>query len=284
MSIERGVTVEGLTITYMPRGPGVGNADSIQQRARWFGYKADYLGYCRVYLSSEMHDVYRAYVTHDEHMRETLRHAQEDHIPLRNWRRAFFLSPALHPTRHSVIGYMRGNCEPGWFWPRRVHWLDEALEANRRTVKEFLSHISFANAQWTDNATEHQTHEVARGVSLDFLYEHLLLQFRITNPDDSLKFHGMLLQVGAHLDAHPDEVATVYRIRPSVTTNRTLTPSGQINELFQGRSSAGADSYPGDRAFREDSGVTVQIHHVNVNRRDGKLSLRGCPCCSCVDS
>lgn len=38
-AMDRGFTVEGLTVTYMPRDMGVGNADTIEQRARFFGYK-----------------------------------------------------------------------------------------------------------------------------------------------------------------------------------------------------------------------------------------------------
>lgn len=45
-AMDRGFTVEGLTVTYMPRNKGVGNADTIQQRARFFGYKKDYIGFC----------------------------------------------------------------------------------------------------------------------------------------------------------------------------------------------------------------------------------------------
>ena len=65
-ALDRGFTVEGLTVSYMPRGTGVGNADTIQQRARWFGYKEDYLGYCRVYLSVEGEAAYQAYVEHED--------------------------------------------------------------------------------------------------------------------------------------------------------------------------------------------------------------------------
>ena len=36
-SMDRGFTVEGLTVTYMPRNIGTGNVDTIQQRARFFG-------------------------------------------------------------------------------------------------------------------------------------------------------------------------------------------------------------------------------------------------------
>ena len=42
-SLERGFTVEGLTITYMPRGIGVGQADTVQQRARFYGYNGGHL-------------------------------------------------------------------------------------------------------------------------------------------------------------------------------------------------------------------------------------------------
>jgi hypothetical protein len=42
--MDRGFTVEGMTITYMPRGLGGGQADTMQRRARLFGYKAGYLG------------------------------------------------------------------------------------------------------------------------------------------------------------------------------------------------------------------------------------------------
>ena len=49
-AMDRGFTVEGLTVTYMPRGRGSGNADTIQQRARFFGYKENDFGYCRVFF------------------------------------------------------------------------------------------------------------------------------------------------------------------------------------------------------------------------------------------
>jgi hypothetical protein len=43
-ALDRGFTVDSLTVTYMPRGIGTGNADAVQQRARFFGYKRSYLG------------------------------------------------------------------------------------------------------------------------------------------------------------------------------------------------------------------------------------------------
>src|SRR5690606_3425985 len=71
-AMDRGFTVEGLTVTYMPRGIGVGNADTVQQRARFFGYKRSYLGYCRVYLEQGTLSAFQSYVTHEEDMRSQL--------------------------------------------------------------------------------------------------------------------------------------------------------------------------------------------------------------------
>ena len=76
-------TVEGLTVTYMPRGRGVGNADTVQQRARWFGYKAQYLGYCRVFLADATRDDYRSYVEHEKNVRNQLRTHRETGQSLR---------------------------------------------------------------------------------------------------------------------------------------------------------------------------------------------------------
>jgi hypothetical protein len=71
-AMDRGFTVEGLTITYMPRSMGVGNADTIQQRARFFGYKKDFLGHCRVYLDAENIHLFSEYVNHEEDIRKKL--------------------------------------------------------------------------------------------------------------------------------------------------------------------------------------------------------------------
>ncbi|MGQ4647687.1 Z1 domain-containing protein [Lyngbya aestuarii] len=71
-AMDRGFTVEGLTVTYMPRSVGVGNADTIQQRARFFGYKKSYLGYCRVYLEKDVQDAYKKYVEHEKDIHRQL--------------------------------------------------------------------------------------------------------------------------------------------------------------------------------------------------------------------
>ena len=53
--LDRGFTVENLIMTYMPRDTKSKNqADTIQQRCRFYGYRSDYIDFCRVYLTDNM--------------------------------------------------------------------------------------------------------------------------------------------------------------------------------------------------------------------------------------
>ena len=134
-AMDRGFTVEGLTVTYMPRGTGVGMADTIQQRARFFGYKRSYLGYCRVYLEQEVKDAFVSIVKHERAMRaELVKHAASG-APLSEWRRRFFLDPGLKPTRDSVIGLAslsRHNYEKETFKPHVVFPDTATIDHNSR--------------------------------------------------------------------------------------------------------------------------------------------------------
>jgi len=100
--MDRGFTIEGLTVTYMPRGIGVGNADTVQQRARFFGYKRGYLGYCRVYLEQVTHRAFQRYVEYEEDMRVQLEDIRDSGRSLNDWKRALVLDNALRPCRQNV--------------------------------------------------------------------------------------------------------------------------------------------------------------------------------------
>ncbi|MCZ8158748.1 MAG: hypothetical protein O9256_02520 [Rhizobiaceae bacterium] len=89
--LDRGYTVEGLCVTYMPRPLGnSAAADNLQQRARFFGYKKGYLGLCRVYVQGDVKDAFQDYVEHEEFIRSAL--STHRGKPLSEWRRDFILT------------------------------------------------------------------------------------------------------------------------------------------------------------------------------------------------
>lgn len=278
--LNRGVTLEGLTVTYMVRGPGTGQADTIQQRARWFGYKADYLGYCRVYLSAQMRRLYAAYVDHESGLRQQVGEYAQTGDDLRRWRRAFFLDPSLRPTRDQVIDLqpLRGAFSDQWFAPSAPHEPSDAVEANRLVVTNFLRDLDgqFQQDQGDPRRTEPQIHLVAAGLRLQSAYQELLTQLWWADPRDSALNAGLLLQVGRYLEDHPDAVCTVYRMSQGHVRERSIDAAGEIPNLFQG---ANYDEsvrpkqtvYPGDREIRTNGELTIQIHTLEV--KDGPTVL-----------
>src|SRR5690606_4767079 len=96
--LNRGYTVEGLAVSYMPRySISKSNADTIQQRCRFFGYKRNYLDSCRVYLPLDSILEYRDYVEHEEIMRTILKENTLETVE-----QLLILNGSMNPTRSNV--------------------------------------------------------------------------------------------------------------------------------------------------------------------------------------
>lgn len=275
-AMDRGFTVEGLTVTYMPRGLGVGNADTIQQRARFFGYKRSYLGYCRVYLEQQTVRAFRDYAEHEEDIRGQLVDVQQTGSSLNNWKRAFVLAPNLRPCRQNVLefDYMRGRLSDDWLNPQVVLLDDSSLQQNRELVDAFSRTVQFVPDQGSAARTDAQRHEVCADVSLRRAMEDLLVSYRVTAITDSQRFTGMLLQLSRALDDNPDEVCALFRMSPTARRRRRVDDDGQIPNLYQGEAPVSPPAqrgsvYPGDRRIRISDRVSIQVHSLTLTQGEG---------------
>src|SRR6266545_2905509 len=280
-AMDRGFTIEGLTVTYMPRGIGVGNADTLQQRARFLGYKQGYIGYCRVYLEAAALTAYSEYVEHEEDLRGRLAKFSETGEPLSEWRRAFFLDGALEPTRRAVldIAYMRGRYSDDWFTPDSPHDSLEAVQANRAIVGKFLEGLTLQPDDGDSRRTAVQRHRIAKNVALGLVYRELLTRLRMTRPEDSQELTGVLLQIGAYLDQHVGAKCIVYQMSPDEERKRTADNENRVPNLFQGAYPVFPEKdrgtiYLGDRAIRDEDGLTVQIHNPTIKAQNGHVIPR----------
>lgn len=277
-AMDRGFTVEGLTVTYMPRLVGVGNADTVQQRARFFGYKRRYLGYCRVFLETAAATAYRRYVTHEEDIRSQL--AAHRGRPLSEWKREFLLTQALKPTRDNVLDlpYMRVNFG-GWFLPKTPHDTATITAANRAAVSAFVQVADLRPDDGDPRRTAMQRHRVRFGLTLDVVYEQLLTQYRLTRPSESARYTSLLLQLQRYSEENPDARCTVYDMSRGadahLTRDRPVDDTDALTTyLFQGahpvaRATRGS-IYPGDSNLPSPDTIQVQIHHLRLER-NGEL-------------
>lgn len=265
--LDRGFTVEGLTVTYMPRGPGLGNADTIQQRARFFGYKQEYLGFCRVFLEPQVADAFVSYVRHEEDVRTKLRAHAALGADLRTLKRVFLLDPDLRPTRQSVIdlAILRPEFARGWCVPRAPHEAPAAVEHNRNVVAKFESaHASSWVADvGSPRRTQHQINAVLE-LPLSEVLAGLLSDLDHPNMEDSARFTAALMLIDQHIEVNPGALCSVYRMSGGRTRDRAAS-DGQIDNFFQGAHPHDGSIYPGDRAIHGKHSVAVQIHRVNVS-------------------
>lgn len=266
--LDRGYTVQGLTTTYMPRSLGVGNADTIQQRARWFGYKEDYLGFCRVYLRDDVARAYRRYVEHEESIRDQLTRMMSDHGSMADWRRSFFLDRSLRPTRSSVVGrsLLRGGGSD-WLVTSAPEIDGPQREVNEKTVERLLTLAQF------DPDTRYQdegglANLRAPLVPVGTLLADLLLEWQISDGVDSAGRAVAMLQLQHAVETDPDLTAVCYVMRPALRkeggSRRQITDSDRIENVFQGRST----NYPGDRYLDGDGVIVVQVHSIKMMSKD----------------
>jgi hypothetical protein len=262
--LDRGFTVEGLTVTYMPRGAGTGMADTIQQRARFFGYKRGYIGLVRIFVDADVRHAFTAYVKHEESLRGSLEKHQGK--PMTSWRRLFFMDSSLQPTRRSVLALdiMRGRARE-WINPSYPH--DEDVVAiNRGIVDDFIERLG---NQWepvpgSESWTDVQRHLMIDGLSLERVYEDLLVPLSMADEDDVFDQILVTMQVRSILDDDPKRVCDVYLMSGGAERERAVTEKGAIQNPFQGANPS--TGYPGDRSIKTDDRVSIQIHKLKLHR------------------
>lgn len=287
-AMDRGFTVEGLTVTYMPRGRGVGNADTIQQRARFLGYKRSYIGLCRVFLEGQVQQAYTLYVDHEENLRKQLAEHAEKGRSLAEWRRAFFLDSSLAPTRRSVLdlNYDTMNYGAEWFYPRAPHFTGQSITNNCRIIEQLTSTVRFNPTSGHAERTTMHCHGYAP-VALEDVYNNFLTQIQFAHPTDSQQFTGLLLQIKRYLERTAERgeslAADIYLMswtpdNGQFTRQRSLDEDFEISSsgaFFQGASlERGAlrrgEVYPGDREIKHPSRITVQIHLLELKDQQGR--------------
>ncbi|WP_309615814.1 Z1 domain-containing protein [Salinibacterium sp.] len=272
-ALDRGFTVEGLTVTYMPRGLGVGNADTVQQRARFFGYKKSYLGLCRVYLEPDVKSAFEEYVRHEVDMHKRLVEIEKSGQSLNDWQRVFLLDASLKPTRRAVLisGYASGNFRDSWYMDLSPSLVDTSVEGNWDVIHEVISKLTFVPWPGHPDRTAAQSHTYAQLPLSDVF--RMISEQTVADPESSLQKTGLLLQLADALDSDPGLSATVVRMRPTEVEQRSLDEQGySVKALFQGPSRAArgheeGEVYPGDAFVRSKGAVTVQVHDVQAALR-----------------
>jgi hypothetical protein len=257
--LNRGFTVENLAITYMPRyTKGKSNADTIQQRCRFFGYKQKFLKSCRVYLPTDSIAEYVDYVMHEEEMRKWLRSTDN----LENVQQQLILSEKLNATRKNILPYSIVQSKmKGWHAMNALHF----IESNKTIIDTFLNNNTF-DLWFSQYGTIDRNHKMSL-VPVDVAID-LLTKFKFGNYGDTARKQATIryLQYLSTDALNPiSNIRFIQMAYESEFRERHFNPSTlKIDQLFTGRSTSGSQVYPGDREIKLDDTICIQIHKVKL--------------------
>lgn len=226
--LDRGFTVENLILTYMPRdAKGNNQADTIEQRCRFYGYRKKYLKFCRVYLTKGMK---QDYINYNEHENEILDYFSKKTLTdFFAENQSLKLSSSLNPTNISRVSknLQRTNIRGNFRIEPQIEFIDENNEI-------FSDLINDNSIEWNDyipvtdkfRKNKNSNHEVAK-VSSDTFFD-FIKNFKTDNQIDSMSLGA----IKRHLDYIKNNIDYVWlvNIAPNYERRRALLFRGNSRE------------------------------------------------------
>ena len=252
--LDRGITIEGLAVTYMIRMAKQGQADTLLQRARWFGYKRSYIDLCRVYIPGTLKIQFSNLIEMEESIWQFLYECDEKCLKPKDMLPYFTTPKGMKLTAGNKAKYITTTL-------LSFVKVQTAIVQNKQYNKKNIELIKSIN--WTDselvkyNST--QTHR-KKSVPADSISE-IFRAFKFSEADEnSLSYN----HINYFIKQMKTNLVDLWDMRYESKQKRS-TDGYNIKALLQGYSEGlnpnDKDYYPGDRQLRT-SNLSIQIHHV----------------------
>jgi hypothetical protein len=260
--LNRGFTIEGLMVSYMPRNSKAkSQADTIEQRCRFFGYKRAYLDSCRVYLPQESINEYVQYVKHEELFRHYL-----SKNSLTSYEQTMVLDPNLNPVKNNILSPDLVTSKMQGFHQTNAL---QSIPGNIRIVEDFLRNNKFTD--WKKYKTDYQNHRYVKVDIQSFI--QFLLDFTLGNFHDTMRKTATIQYLKYQADVNKLKHAYIFEMgyKSSSIRERYIENKGEnivLNNIFSGadtiseRKKNPLNYYPGDREIKLDDSICLQIHKI----------------------
>lgn len=260
--LGRGLTLKGLAITYIIRtSKGVSAADTVQQRARWFGYKTNYLDLCRVFAVSKILNEFQHIRDHEEDLWDTIRQANMQGEQFKNVSRIFVLSDDLRMTRQNVATAEKYTFN---FWNKQ--------KVFQRDINYINSNNNILNSFRQKYTTNGRVKQFGSGapfyiITTDFetAYSEILNKFLFPNESKLnqpliSKLRTLLLRKGMN------PLVDIIWMRDGKTSKHPIEADGSIHNYSVGRRPEELYKpaiYLGDDyQFKKSNTMQLQIHMI----------------------
>ena len=264
--LNRGFTVENLTVSYLTRtNQSKSNSDTLQQRARFFGYKKGYFNQTKIYLTSKDINDFNEYVRFEEDLRSKLKVMSVYDFVNSNY---FKLSPTMNLTRKNVIPVnLKRTQLDGWIQFRTYN-------LNNNGVLNFDDIINLFS-KYKNNVKVHEysknsegdgrIHHEIRINSEDFL--NFFMKLNVSFSIESVKLKQAILDIVYENKDKSFSIFLMSSMLHGVYRERSVDDSSDTGELIRVKNlqSGGTVNYPGDKMILNlSSFVNLQLYYVKA--------------------
>lgn len=260
MNADRGTQIRGLVCTYLSRSTGAGRIDTLQQRARFFGYKKSYLDLIRIYITQESAEFFYKYIEHEEYMLKAIEEANGIMPDVRK----LYMIPGYDLTRPNIFdgGFKVRKSEQN-ITSQRPH-NSNFSHKNKDLVKAFIK--TFFN-----NINDKSIQHPMRHIEFDDI-ENLLfsMTFGECKQFNKIKTLFPIFHQSA-LEDQPGIKYEVYLMSSGEKRKRKTKGDGTIEQLLQGRADnfpQNPNAYPGDKSFADKENISFQLHNNSWEEKD----------------
>lgn len=177
MSLSRGLTLEGLVVSYFYRNSKM--YDTLMQMGRWFGYREKYKDLCRIWMSEESIEWYRHISQATDELREEIKRYEDTGLTPMDFglRVRSDITALLVTARNKMRSAESRECvislSSECIETPEIYSSDEKNQKNLEATKQFveeLSHEGFEASpmKWNSEAKSGFA-DVPKGMIADFL-------------------------------------------------------------------------------------------------------------------
>ena len=195
-SLSRGLTLEGLCVSYFHRNPQA--YDTLLQMGRWFGYRKGYDDLCRLWITTDAQQWYSLVASATEELRDEVRRMRRLDLTPKD----FGLKVRSHPD--SLIVTARNKMRKSQTVIKQISWSSEGAEttklrarsnaANKRTTQAMIRSlqdraIPVVTSEWGNPIARNVPKEViARFIDSFEVHPH---NFKLYVADDEKADFGL---------------------------------------------------------------------------------------------
>lgn len=275
--LDRGITIPNLAVSYIIRDSKKGQVDTLLQRARWFGYKKDYLMTCKVYMPSTLAEKYTDILDTEDSLWDFLEECSEMNYDLKNCEVSLEInSSILNPTSSS-----KANFEYGYSNISSVKQQKNFTINNDHNNSNILLVRSL---NWSNGyKLEYNKTQIHRCLNLSlneinsFIDKYNFSEYNSSS--DTLDRDLLKKYISDNIEKYGSSVVLV-DMRYDVYEERSVYNENCVRNLMQGRSEGknfgDPDYYPGDRYLPEmKNKISLQIHHVKLKVKNSQYYQYG---------